>query len=93
MFESETNKNLNENQILTSRINSEKKQKQKQNQRKIYINTFNNNNFSQTQKYTNNHIRTSKYTLLTFLPLSLFYQFNNAFNLFFLVTAIITVIP
>ena len=91
MFESETNKKLNENQILTSRINSEKKQKQ--NQRKIYINTFNNNNFLQTQKYTNNHIRTSKYTLLTFLPLSLFYQFNNAFNLFFLVTAIITVIP
>ena len=29
MFESETNKKLNENQILTSRINSEKKQKKK----------------------------------------------------------------
>ncbi len=77
--------------ILTTRMNLEKTEKK--NQRKLYINTFNDNNFEQTQKFCNNKIRTSKYTLLTFLPLALFYQFNSAFNLFFLVTAIITVIP
>ena len=71
----------------------EKENNLKENQRKIYINTFTNNNFKQTQEFCNNKIRTSKYTLLTFLPIALFYQFNNAFNLFFLVTAIITAIP
>ena len=79
--------------------NSEEKQTPKptkektQKQRKILINTFTDNNFEQTEQFCNNKIRTSKYTLLTFLPLALFYQFNSAFNLFFLVTAIITVIP
>ena len=69
--------------------NSEEKQTPKptkektQKQRKILINTFTDNNFEQTEQFCNNKIRTSKYTLLTFLPLALFYQFNSAFNLFF----------
>ena len=93
MLESEENpkNDLHDEEILTTRFNIENTEKK--NQRKLYINTFNDNNFEQTEKFCNNKIRTSKYTLLTFLPLALFYQFNSAFNLFFLVTAIITVIP
>ena len=79
----------NTNYLETPNPTKEKTQKQ----RKILINTFTDNTFEQTEQFCNNKIRTSKYTLLTFLPLALFYQFNSAFNLFFLVTAIITVIP
>lgn len=51
--------------------------------RKIYINQPENN------FYCNNTIKTAKYNLFTFLPLAVFYQFNNYFNIFFLLTAII----
>ena len=60
------------------------------NQRKFYINTYTDPNFTQTQKFHTNKIKTSKYNFFTFLPLALFYQFNSCFNLFFLFTAIIT---
>lgn len=54
--------------------------------RKIHINSTNLNIFC------SNVIKTAKYNWLTFLPLSIAYQFNNYFNIFFLFTAIILAI-
>ena len=44
-------------------------------------------------KYPTNYIRTTKYTLITFVPLNLFYQFHKVSNIFFLVNMIIAIIP
>lgn len=77
---------INENKIDINITNNTKKT----NQRKFYINTYSDPNFIQTQKFSTNKIKTSKYNIFTFLPLALFYQFNSCFNLFFLFTAIIT---
>ena len=43
--------------------------------------------------FKTNFIRTSKYTLLTFLPKSILIQFNRYANFFFLLTAIVQSIP
>lgn len=43
--------------------------------------------------YPNNFICTSKYTLWSFLPLSLFYQFIKASNIYFLIAMIFSLIP
>lgn len=40
-----------------------------------------------------NEISTAKYTLLTFLPVNLFEQFTRVANLYFLLTAILQLIP
>jgi hypothetical protein len=40
-----------------------------------------------------NEVSTAKYTLLTFLPVNLFEQFLRAANLYFLLTAILQLIP
>ena len=40
-----------------------------------------------------NVIKTSKYTLLTFIPLNLFYQFQNISNLYFLFNMSLALIP
>ena len=40
-----------------------------------------------------NSIRTSKYTVLTFLPRNLFEQFHRTANVFFLCMAVIAMIP
>lgn len=47
----------------------------------------------QPQKYCDNSIRTSQYTLYSFLPLALINQYKTPFNWFFLVQAIIDCIP
>ena len=39
-----------------------------------------------------NYIRTSKYTIISFLPLNLLEQFRRVANCYFLVTAVITTI-
>lgn len=39
--------------------------------------------------YCDNKVKTAKYNIFTFLPFAIFYQFNNYFNIFFLLTAII----
>lgn len=39
------------------------------------------------KKYGKNFIRTSKYSILTFLPLNLFMQFRKASNVYFLIIA------
>ena len=40
-----------------------------------------------------NEIKTSKYTLLNFLPLNLFYQFSKIANIYFLMIGIMQMIP
>ncbi|GKU90436.1 hypothetical protein SLEP1_g4429 [Rubroshorea leprosula] len=42
------------------------------------------------RKYSNNYVRTTKYTFASFLPKSLFEQFRRVANFFFLVTAILS---
>jgi hypothetical protein len=54
--------------------------------RKIIINN------NQIKQFVDNTIKTAKYNWLTFLPLAVIYQFNNYFNIFFLLTAIILAI-
>jgi phospholipid-transporting ATPase len=44
-------------------------------------------------KYVDNHVSTSKYNIITFLPKFLFEQFSKYANLFFLFTAILQQIP
>ena len=40
-----------------------------------------------------NTVRTTKYTALTWAPLSLIYQFKRAANVYFLVITILTIMP
>lgn len=51
----------------------------------------NDHEYNSTFQYVNNYIRTSKYTLLTFLPLNLFEQFLRIANIYFLMQIIIMV--
>ena len=46
-----------------------------------------------TTKYVDNHVSTTKYNIVTFLPKFLYEQFSKYANLFFLFTAIIQQIP
>ena len=43
--------------------------------------------------YISNRVSTTKYNLVTFLPLSLFIQFRKVSNIYFLITAILQSIP
>ncbi|XP_070763654.1 phospholipid-transporting ATPase ID [Enoplosus armatus] len=43
--------------------------------------------------YTDNHIKTSKYNVFTFLPINLFEQFQRVANAYFLVLLILQLIP
>ncbi len=43
--------------------------------------------------YMNNSIRSSRYTILTFLPYQLWFQFSKAANFYFLITGILQLIP
>ena len=43
--------------------------------------------------FESNYVRTTKYTLWNFLPLSLLYQFKRFANLYFLLQAILNTIP
>ncbi|KAL1373119.1 hypothetical protein HN51_003131 [Arachis hypogaea] len=45
------------------------------------------------QNYGDNYVRTTKYTLATFLPKSLFEQFRRVANFYFLVVAILSFFP
>lgn len=44
-------------------------------------------------KFVNNYVSTTKYTMLTFLPLGLLYQFYRFSNCFFLFVTILQCIP
>lgn len=43
--------------------------------------------------FPSNYVRSTKYTLITFLPLCLFYQFKRLANIYFLIIAIMQSIP
>lgn len=43
--------------------------------------------------YTSNYIKTTKYTIITFVPLALLLQFLRVANIYFLIIAIIQCIP
>lgn len=45
------------------------------------------------QNYASNYVRTTKYTLATFLPKSLFEQFRRVANFYFLLCAILSFTP
>ena len=50
-------------------------------------------NQKQDTSFKKNDIKTAKYNIFTFLPLTILYQFNNYFNLYFLFSTIIFSIP
>ena len=43
--------------------------------------------------HKNNYIETTKYSFITFIPKSIFFQFLRLANLYFLVTAVLQCIP
>ncbi|EGG15352.1 transmembrane protein [Cavenderia fasciculata] len=49
--------------------------------------------FTQGRKYPSNYIRTTKYTLLTFIPKNLFEQFRRMSNFYFLCVLVVQCIP
>eukprot|EP00759_Apiculatamorpha_spiralis_P024733 PhF_6_TR27961/c3_g1_i1/m.41296/K14802/DRS2, ATP8A; phospholipid-transporting ATPase len=49
--------------------------------------------FNQAQGFPTNFIKTSKYTIITFLPMNLYEQFRRVSNAFFLLNMIIALIP
>ncbi|KCV70111.1 hypothetical protein H696_03573 [Fonticula alba] len=55
--------------------------------------SFNGTSQPSTKRRSPNYIRTTKYTLLTFLPINLFNQFRRFYNLYFLFSAILSVLP
>ena len=62
-------------------------------QRKIYVDLQDGTPVIQPEQYCKNNVRTSQYTILSFLPLALINQYKNPFNIFFLVMMIINCIP
>lgn len=48
---------------------------------------------SDSRNYSDNYVRTTKYTLATFLPKSLFEQFRRVANFYFLVTGVLSFTP
>jgi len=54
---------------------------------------FGNHEKTHEQKKRSNSVRTSKYTFLTWAPLSLLYQFSRAANIYFLWISILTSMP
>ena len=62
-------------------------------QRKIFIDMEGGTLVEQPEKYCDNSIRTSQYTLYSFLPIAIMNQYKTPFNWFFLIQAIIDCIP
>ncbi|XP_065171114.1 probable phospholipid-transporting ATPase IM isoform X2 [Atheta coriaria] len=60
------------------------------NQRRIKAND---RSYNAQFRYANNYIKTSKYTVLTFLPLNLFEQFQRLANFYFLCLLVLQLIP
>uniref|UniRef100_A0A3B1J401 Phospholipid-transporting ATPase n=1 Tax=Astyanax mexicanus TaxID=7994 RepID=A0A3B1J401_ASTMX len=66
------------------------KKKEKETERKIRAND---REYNHSFRYATNAIKTSKYNLLTFLPLNLFEQFQRIANAYFLCLLVLQVIP
>lgn len=60
--------------------------------RKVYCNDAE-RAMSSIYNYGDNYVRTTKYTLATFLPKSLFEQFRRVANFYFLVVAVLSFSP
>ncbi|XP_069043524.1 phospholipid-transporting ATPase ID-like isoform X2 [Lepisosteus oculatus] len=67
-----------------------RKKKEKEEERHIRAN---NREFNLSFKYATNAIKTSKYNVITFLPLNLFEQFQRIANAYFLFLLILQLIP
>ncbi|CAH2292326.1 phospholipid-transporting ATPase IK [Pelobates cultripes] len=52
-----------------------------------------NRSISKKRKYADNSIKTSKYNVLTFIPLNLFEQFHRVANIYFLFIIILQMVP
>ena len=86
------NLDQNPNNILPTNNLSQGNQMSKT-QRKIYVDLQDGTPVIQPEQYCKNNVRTSQYTILSFLPLALINQYKNPFNIFFLVMMIINCIP
>ena len=86
------NNNLDNNNDSIQNINKQNEKKVK-NQRKLYVDLESGTVINQPEKYCDNSIRTSQYTLYSFLPLAIMNQYKTPFNWFFLIQAIIDCIP
>ena len=62
-------------------------------QRKLYVDLQAGTEVVQPEKFCDNSVRTTQYTLITFLPFALLNQYKNPFNIYFLVSMIIDCIP
>ena len=79
----ETNNYIgNLNKELPNNIKNDKPEKI---QRKIYIDLQTGTEVTQPEKYCDNSVRTSQYTLYSFLPLAIINQYKTPFNWFFLI--------
>ena len=88
------NKNLFPNNSKNNQdINNNEKKEEIQKQRKIYVDLQDATEVKQTEEFCDNSIRTTQYTILSFLPLAIIHQYKNPFNIFFLVSMIIDCIP
>ena len=54
---------------------------------------MNNHAANEARNYPTNFVKTSKYNIITFLPLNLFHQFRKVSNFYFLVNMIIALLP
>ena len=93
--EAENINNLNKN-IEKDNINNNiynEKEKITKTQRKLYVDLEHGTIVNQPEKFCDNSIRTSQYTLYSFLPLAIINQYKTPFNWFFLIQAIIDCIP
>ena len=73
--------------------NNNKNEKPVKTQRKLYVDLQTGTLVTQPEKYCDNSVRTSQYTLYSFLPLAIINQYKTPFNWFFLIQAIIDCIP
>ena len=80
--------NLNTNNNINPEENSKNKS-----QRKLFVDLQDGTEMKQPEEFCDNSVRTNQYTIITFLPLALFNQYKNPFNIFFLVTMVIALIP